>query len=286
VHIREALINRDPRAHAHGGILLLAGCYNILINIMAKFRKIIRIIWIIFGILFLLWMANSFRAQGFDKTVLESDQTVTVEATNQFIHFQPSNNGQPTGFIFFPGGMVQPEAYAPMSREIAEQGYNVFIVNLPLGSAPLESQQTSVMDQALEITDTKESIRYWVVGGHSRGAAIAARFAFLHGNAFDGLILIGTSHPKEKAFDLSTSILAVTKIYATSDGLASTEEVEANAGYLPDDTNWVLIEGGNHAQFGYYGSQLGDNAATISRERQQELTVDAILFALNEVQKE
>jgi pimeloyl-ACP methyl ester carboxylesterase len=122
------------------------------------------------------------------------------------------------------------------------------------------------------------------VGGHSRGAAIASRFAYLYGDQFDGLILIGTSHPKEKAFDLSDTTLAVTKIYASNDGLASVEEVKANAIYLPDDTNWVLIDGGNHAQFGYYGAQLGDNAATISREQQQELTVEAVLAALNSVQ--
>ena len=77
----------------------------------------------------------------------------------------------------------------------------------------------------------------------------------------------------------------MTKIYATNDGLASTGEVEANAQYLPDDTKWVLIEGGNHSQFGYYGSQLGDNAATISREQQQELTSEAILSALRSIQK-
>ncbi|MDQ3006047.1 MAG: alpha/beta hydrolase [Chloroflexota bacterium] len=76
----------------------------------------------------------------------------------------------------------------------------------------------------------------------------------------------------------------MTKVYATNDGLASVDEVEANAQYLPDDTTWILIEGGNHSQFGYYGSQLGDNAATISRERQQELTVEAILAALKSVQ--
>ena len=141
------------------------------------------------------------------------------------------------------------------------------------------------MQQALEIIDANTSIQYWTVGGHSRGAAIASRLASLHEESFDGLVLIGTSHPKEAAFDLSTTNLSVTKIYATNDGLASTAEVEANARYLPDDTTWILIEGGNHAQFGYYGSQLGDNEATISRERQQELTVGAILAALKSVQE-
>lgn len=252
---------------------------------MADFRKIIRIVWIAFGILFFVWMVNSFRARGFDRAILESDQKVTVEETNKLIHFQPNDNGQPTGFIFFPGGMVEPEAYAPMSRAISEEGFNTFILKLPFGSAPLASQQTSVMEQALEIMDANESIQYWVVGGHSRGAAIASRFAHPYGESFDGLILIGTSHPKEAAFDLSSATLSVTKIYATNDGLASVEEVEANAEYLPDDTTWVLIDGGNHSQFGYYGSQLGDNTATITREQQQELLIEAILVALTGVQE-
>jgi len=252
---------------------------------MANFHKIIRIIWITFGVLFMLWMLNSFRAQGFDRAVLESDQMVTIEVTNKFLHFQPHKNQQRTGFIFFPGGMVAPEAYAPMSRTISEQGFNVFIVKLPFGSAPLASQEASVMEQALQIMDANDMVQNWVVGGHSRGAAIASRFADLYGGSFDGLILIGTSHPKEEAFDLSNTTLAVTKIYSTNDGLASMEEVEANAQYLPDSTTWVQIEGGNHSQFGYYGSQLGDNAATVSREQQQKITVDAILSALNSVQE-
>ena len=248
---------------------------------MTKFWKIIRILWVTFGILFTLWMANSFRARGFDKSILESDSKVTVAETSRFISFRPNASSQPVGLIFFPGGMVQPEAYAPMSRTIAEQGYSVFIIKLPFGSAPLESQEADVINQALEIISANASIQHWFVGGHSRGAAIASRFAYAHGDSFDGLILIGTSHPKEQAFDLSNSALAVTKIYASNDGLASLDEVEDNAIYLPANTSWILIEGGNHSQFGYFGKLLGDNPATLSHEQQQELTIEAILSALS-----
>jgi pimeloyl-ACP methyl ester carboxylesterase len=227
-------------------------------------------------------MANSFRAQGFDKAILESDSTIRIEETGHLLSFRQNGSLQPAGLIFFPGGMVQPEAYAPLARTVAEQGYSVFIVKLPFGSAPLESQQSSVMEQALETMRTNEAIQNWVVGGHSRGAAIASRFASLHGETFDGLVLIGTSHPKEPALDLSHTNLAVTKIYATNDGLASMVEVEANAIYLPDTTTWVLIDGGNHSQFGYMGNLLGDSSATISREQQQDLTVEAILEALRD----
>jgi len=251
---------------------------------MTKFRKILRTLWGTFGIVFFLWMANSMRAQGFDKSILESDSIITIEETSRLIFFRPNLNLQSTGFIFFPGGLVQPEAYAPMSRTIAEQGYEVYIVKLPFGSAPLQSQEADVMNQALSLMENETLIQHWVVGGHSRGAAIGARFAYFHSNQFDGLVLIGTSHPKEEAFDLSDTTLSVTKIYASNDGLASLEEVQANAIYLPEDTNWVLIEGGNHGQFGYYGKQLGDNEATISREEQQKLTIEAVLTVLNNVQ--
>lgn len=248
---------------------------------MKNFHKIFRIVWAAFGLLFLLWMANSMRAQGFDRSILESDSSVAIEETNRLITFTPNLNQRSTGFIFLPGGLVQPEAYAPMSRAIAERGYPVFIVKLPFGSAPLQSQEADVMDQALSIIKNESSIQHWVVGGHSRGAAIASRFAYSYSDSFDGLVLIGTSHPKEETFDLSDTTLAVTKIYASNDGLASVEEVEANAIYLPDDTNWVLIEGGNHSQFGYYGAQLGDSPASITREEQQKRTVDVILSVLS-----
>ena len=52
--------------------------------------------------------------------------------------------------------------------------------------------------------------------------------------------------------------------------------MKANAGKLPPHTKWVTIDGGNHSQFGYYGFQLGDRSATISREAQQEATRQAL----------
>jgi hypothetical protein len=43
------------------------------------------------------------------------------------------------------------------------------------------------------------------------------------------------------------------------------------------------IAGANHAQFGYYGMQLGDSSATISREEQQRQTAVAILTFLEQL---
>lgn len=246
---------------------------------MKRLLKIIRIVWVSGGILFSLWLAYSFQARNVPPVVLQSSETVTVVETADTIQFTPQN-AQSTGLLFYPGALVEPEAYAPLARAIAEQGFHTLIVKLPLRTASFGSQEANVMAETRSLMAANNAVQNWFIAGHSRGGAIAARFAHQHGDSVDGLILIGTSHPKEAAYSLADAAFPVTKIYATNDGLASVAEVEANAVFLPAETRWVEIEGGNHAQFGYYGYQLGDGQAEISREQQQVLTVAAILAAL------
>ena len=44
------------------------------------------------------------------------------------------------------------------------------------------------------------------------------------------------------------------------------------------------IEGGNHRQFAYYGYQLGDSSADISRQKQQGIMIQAIIEQLERVE--
>jgi predicted esterase len=247
--------------------------------------RMVRTVWIIAGLSFLLWMLYSYQSRGFPAFVLQSDELITVTQNNEHISFIPAGNKRITGFIFYPGGMVDPKSYAPMARRLAENGFAVYIVKLPLGSAPLSRQEADVMDYTREIMDSNQSIQRWVLGGHSRGAAIASRFASYNNDLLSGLILIGTSHPKDDKFDLSNSGLLVMKIYASRDGLASVSEIEETSRFLPNDTIWVKIDGGNHSQFGYFGTLLGDGRSEISREEQQETTISAIRSMLNDVDK-
>jgi poly(3-hydroxybutyrate) depolymerase len=116
------------------------------------------------------------------------------------------------------------------------------------------------------------------LAGHSRGAALAAELAGPHAAAFRGLVLIGTTHPKAQS--LATLPLAVTKIYGTRDCVADTTAIQANAPLLPRTTRWVRLEGANHSQFGWYGRQLGDCDATMTRREQQAQTRAAIIGVL------
>jgi hypothetical protein len=71
------------------------------------------------------------------------------------------------------------------------------------------------------------------------------------------------------------------KIHGTRDRIAPLERSQQNAGNLPDAAEWVAIEGGNHSQFGYYGFQLGDGRAQITREQQQDEVLGVLLDVLS-----
>ncbi len=73
-------------------------------------------------------------------------------------------------------------------------------------------------------------------------------------------------------------------VYGTLDGLATGEKIEASRALLPADTTWAPIAGGNHAQFGWYGDQAGDNPAAISRIEQQNQIVAATLALLKRIE--
>jgi hypothetical protein len=54
---------------------------------------------------------------------------------------------------------------------------------------------------------------------------------------------------------------------------------------LPIDTSWVPIPGGDHAQFGDYGPQPGDNPATVTPLEQQMAAVQATVKFLQNLTK-
>ncbi|RZJ08272.1 MAG: hypothetical protein EOP39_14235, partial [Rubrivivax sp.] len=172
--------------------------------------------------------------------------------------------------------------YVPLLRPIAEAGHPVFIVKLPWRFAPLDSHRDEAIARARELMAAHAETAQWVAAGHSLGAAIAARWLQQPPPAVVGLVLLGSTHPKDH--DLSALALPVTKVYAGNDEVAPTRRVLANRKLLPVTTRWVEIPGGNHSQFAHYGHQLFDGDAVITREAQQQLARNALLQALGSAQ--
>lgn len=193
-------------------------------------------------------------------------------ATAPWLTFTPAGAAPTTGFIFYPGGRVDARSYAPAARAIAAQGYLVVIVPVPLNLAVFNP------DAAAAVIAAHPEIGQWAIGGHSLGGAMAANFAYTHPDAVQGLVL-WAAYPAGSN-SLADRALAVASIYGTLDGLATQDNIDASRALLPADTRYVPIEGGNHAQMGWYGPQGGDGVASISREAQQAQVVDATVALL------
>lgn len=209
------------------------------------------------------------RTQGVAGAFLQDGKSVRVIDAEDTLGFVPSVSTGRAGLVFLCGSGVSAAAYAPLLRPIAEAGHPVFIVKLPYRFAPLEVHKEQAIARARSVVAGNREVEPWVVSGHSLGAALAARMARADTRGLSALVLIGTTHPKRD--DLSRLGIPVTKIYATRDGIAPVEQVLANRRLLPAHTKWVSIDGGNHSQFGHYGHQLFDGAATIGRDAQQAI---------------
>jgi pimeloyl-ACP methyl ester carboxylesterase len=240
-------------------------------------RKWIRRIWVAAGVSFIGWLAWNAQAHGVDPVLLRSSDAILVSDSGSVLRFTPRANSAPVGVIFLPGAVVDPKAYVPLLRAVAEAGYPAALVRLPWRLAPTAASQALVWRRITGIRAAAPA-RRWILAGHSRGAALSARFAGEHPDALVGLVLIGTTHPKRTS--LAALPIPVTKIYGTRDCVADSASVLANASLLPPHTRWVRLEGANHQQFGLYGAQLGDCSATITRETQQAQTLEALLAAV------
>lgn len=234
-----------------------------------------------------IWMFFQMQASGFEDTLLETDSSVLIENTSELIRFIPAgllNTNRTTTsptIVFYPGALVQAEAYAPFARALAENGYSVIIQKIPFRIAFTEGMEQKVFEKTLEIISKEKTNEKWVLAGHSKGGAMAANFSDLYSEKLSALLLIGTSHPRR--VDLTSLAIPITKVYASEDGLASVEEVEDFGQNLPPHTSYVLVEGGNHSQFGWYGIQLGSGTPQISREEQQKQLLAASLDLIQQI---
>lgn len=200
---------------------------------------------------------------------MESDDTVTVDAESP-ITFAPASQTPTCGFIFYPGARVDARSYGPFLREIAEAGYLAVAPDMLLNLAILSP------NRADGVIAAHPEITRWAIGGHSLGGTMAASFAHDHAEQVSGLSL-WAAYPIAADSMADRSDLAASSISGTNDGIATPADIEASKPYLPAQTEFLPIEGGNHAQFGWYGDQAGDLPATISREEQQAATVEATL---------
>jgi hypothetical protein len=205
---------------------------------------------------------------------MTSSDAVTVSQGDGFLAFTPTATTATTGFIIYPGGKVEPAAYARSARAIAAAGYLVTIVPMPLNLAVLNANGADAVIAA------HPEIETWVIGGHSLGGAMAGQYVDQHPGTVDGLML-WAAFPNGDLSDQPD--LPVLSVYGSLDsGAERFSSVETRA-MLPPGTQFMVLEGGNHEQMGDYTGQPNDPPATISRDDQQAQVQAAAITFLGQV---
>lgn len=206
---------------------------------------------------------------------LISDDVVRVNETGDEITFEPVGAEPRVGVVIYAGALVDQRSYAPTARRIAEEGYFVATIEIPVRFGVPIPRPVLVGN----VIEAYPHIEFWSVGGHSLGGVTSGMY--FNGGDAEGLFF-WASYPSGDLSDLEGEFMS---IYGDRDGLIEVDVIEDSKEDLPDHAEFVLIEGGNHAQFGYYGPQDGDLDANITREEQQDQIVDATLRHLERIGK-
>ncbi len=213
---------------------------------------------------------------------LDEDYETSLTIHSDYIELRPySGDIAETGIVFYPGGLVDPLAYVEPLRIIARLGYVVIIVRAPANLSILHSTKAIgvIKNYTKKASSSNVAIpTSWVGAGHSLGGTSAAILTSKYPGFFKGLIFIA-SYPAESS-DLSSWTGEVLSISASNDGLATPEKIAAARSLLPEDTEYYVIQGGSHAQFGNYGVQKDDGVPTISPESQWQEMSDKIAVFL------
>ncbi|MEJ2210220.1 MAG: alpha/beta hydrolase [Anaerolineae bacterium] len=225
----------------------------------------------VLGVFGIPWLVGERQPLPEAMAAMESDDSVEV-TQGSWLTFTPAQTVPQAGFIFYPGGRIDPRGYASLMKAIAAEGYLVVVPEMPLNIAAF---RPNVADK---IIAAHSDIDRWFISGHSVGGAMAAQYTYDHSENIAGLV-IWASYPPDKA-DLSALEIPVTLIYGSRETRVTDSSVAERQHLLPADTVYVRIEGGDHHQFGSYEIDAKDHRATIDRDSQQQQIIEATLSLL------
>ncbi|EOL44306.1 alpha/beta hydrolase [Enterococcus caccae] len=240
---------------------------------MKKWQK--RLLWIV-GVIVTLVIVGLF----YIKTITYTPTTNAIAASQKAIDEKgglvfKGDTEKPT-LIFYQGALVENTSYSIWAEKVAQAGFSVYLVKQPLNLAVFGQNKAEQVIRANHLTN-------YVIGGHSLGGVMASRFAAEQVNttSLKGVFFLA-SYPDEKG-SLSNFKGQVLSLTGSVDGVLNWQAYKQAKQYLPEQTIFQEITGGNHAGFGSYGEQKGDNPALINNDEQQEDVARQLIDWLNKV---
>lgn len=175
--------------------------------------------------------------------------------------FEPEGEWD-TALIFYSGGKVECDAYWPLLIRCAEKGVACMLVEMPGNLAVFD------VGAAQRVMERCPEVEHWYLGDHSLGGSMEAAFT-ADADWVEGLVLLA-------AYSTEPVDVPVLSIYGSEDDVMNREKYEQYRGNLPAEFEEHILDGGNHAGFGYYGPQKGDGEAMISWDAQIGQTAELI----------
>lgn len=217
-----------------------------------------------------IWYVNDYNhADVSVNAYLNGTENVSVEKIDNGLFLD--GPGNESALIFYPGAKIEYTAYLPLFTDLANDGVDCFLVEMPFNLAFFGLDSADSI-----ISDGNFTYDKWYISGHSLGGVVASYYINDHSNDFKGLILLA-SYPSS---DLNN--VSVLSIYGSNDKVLDYETYNKSKDLMDYNLTEYVIDGGNHAQFASYGNQSGDGAASISPEDQREQTEKKILEFIND----
>lgn len=236
------------------------------------FRMIKKFIIILTGVFLVLLLGLSIYANQSYTSLPEMETAISdldlsevsrVDNINSISYIVPNPLAN---IIFIPGGLVEPDSYTYLAASLAREGYNVTIVKAMFNLAIFTPNKASRY-----IDDEMDNI----IIGHSLGGVVASMVALKH-DEISKVIMLGSYPIKDLT---SKETLMITAEH--DDGMDPIKFNESLI-YVNEENIIYNIEGGNHAQFGWYGPQKGDGEADMSTLEQQQIVITQILDFIEE----
>ncbi len=188
------------------------------------------------------------------QAALADEELSLVENSKYFVLTPVSMKNTFMPIIFYPGGLVDPQAYLYKMGKIALLlEAEVYIIKAPFN--------VSIFDihAAKRIMERYGMEKAWI-GGHSLGGITAGRFVEAHPEKAFGLFLLGSYADR----NLEEFEGPVFSIMGMEDFVIRRSNYENSKANLPPTARIVEIEGMNHADFGNYGPQRRDGKSSLS----------------------
>lgn len=189
-----------------------------------------------------------------------------TQTTREYTYFK--GDADKTAVVFYPGALVAPDSYSIWAAKLGRRGHSVYLMHFPLDLAVLAGNQATTVPKSVR--------QNYVIGGHSLGGVMASRYAAKHQTRGLKGVFFLASYADEKG-RLDTSRLPVLSVTGSRDGVLDWQNYRQNRRYLPKNTHYLTIKGGNHGGFGSYGHQKGDHQATVSNASQQRQISTALM---------